>query len=227
MVSEKNFFDLAEQKLSKGESDTVSSKIFGTGYFITIKNECAIIQEEFDCITRLPYFITDLISFLALEEFIDSSYKNGFQKGHEELQKNINLLLNGIKKNQIQLDEVSFYSDESIKFLRIFDKNLKNKTLKQFKSEEYGEVFFISVDGESVFINKEQKILSLPDFIKNEDDFSSILKYLNNAYSKGFKDGENELRNNLGKLLGFASKKSVDKKVDILHNRLDNFFKNE
>lgn len=226
MIPKQEFFKIAADQISDDSAEVLLSKSFGSGYFVCIEKECAIVDEEFDDLARLPNFITDLDSFYNLELFINSSYSNGFKQGQKELRENINFLIGGINKTEIKLDDIRFYSEEERNFLRLFEKNLKNKTLTPFDSKKYGTVYFASIDGKSAFMNDQQIIVLLPDFIKTEDDFSLFLKYLNKFYSKGFEDGQNELKANLGNLLGFASKRTVDLKVDVLHNRLNDLPEN-
>lgn len=106
MVPEKQFYTLAEEVLGVNDA-FVSSPVPGyTGVLVCIDNECAIVDDELDSLTRLPKYILNDDAARSYIQSLNRAFREGEKSGIESLKKQLAGLLGFATKDYVDyLDE--------------------------------------------------------------------------------------------------------------------------
>lgn len=107
MVSENQFYSVAEQKLEDHTEMKVICCVRGhSGYLVCINHECTIVDDEFDGLERLPSFIETEDAAKKYLAKLNVAYMQGKEDGKSTLKSELGSLLGFAKKEYVDYLDV-------------------------------------------------------------------------------------------------------------------------
>lgn len=105
MVSSKQFYEASDQICGDKDGYVSCPGFRTTGILICIDGECAIVDDEFDGILRLPEFITSEKSARLYLQNMDVAFKAGKEEGADSLRKQLSGLLGLATREYVDISD--------------------------------------------------------------------------------------------------------------------------
>ncbi len=94
MIADEEFYSKCEEDMKELKAPMVISLNHHLqGYFVQINESCAIVDEEFDFVTRLPKYLKNRKDTESYIKNMDVAFNNGKLRGKKELQRDLRVLL--------------------------------------------------------------------------------------------------------------------------------------